>query len=166
MHIRPTRPEDFAQLLAIYEHARAFMAETGNPLQWGPTHWPPEDLLREDIEVGRSFVCVDDADTVLGTFCYIFGEDIDQTYAVIENGAWSSDAAYGVVHRLAAAGGTKGVGSFCLNWAVDRSGYLRVDTHPDNRVMQNLLTKLGFAKTGIIHVVEDNYPRYAYDKVK
>ena len=31
-------------------------------------------------------------------------------------------------------------------------------------VMQNLLQKLGFEKRDIIHVVEDNYPRFAYEK--
>ena len=30
--------------------------------------------------------------------------------------------------------------------------------------MQNILAKLGFVKCGIIHVVEDNFPRYAYEK--
>ena len=29
--------------------------------------------------------------------------------------------------------------------------------------MQNLLTKLGFEKREIIHVAEDDYPRYAYE---
>ena len=39
-----------------------------------------------------------------------------------------------------------------------------MDTHADNIVMQNLLTKLGFEKRGVIHVVEDDYPRFAYEK--
>ena len=42
----------------IYARARAFMAQTGNPNQWGPTGWPPAALLREDIEAGCSYVCV------------------------------------------------------------------------------------------------------------
>lgn len=33
-------------------------------------------------------------------------------------------------------------------------------------VMQNLLTKLGFEKRGIIHVIEDDDPRYAYEKIR
>lgn len=31
---------------------RRFMAEHGNPRQWGPTRWPPEGLIRDDIEQG------------------------------------------------------------------------------------------------------------------
>lgn len=165
MIIRNTQPADLDRVMAIYAHARAFMAETGNPNQWGPTCWPPEALVREDIAAGRGYVCLNDEGLIVGAFCYIYGKDVDPTYDVIEEGSWSSDAAYGAVHRIAAEG-AKGVGSFCLNWALARSGYLRVDTHPDNRVMQNLLTKLGFEKRGIIHVVEDDYPRYAYDRVK
>lgn len=162
VQIRHTRLEDLDKIMKIYEYARAFMAETGNPNQWGPTNWPPEEVIREDISLDRSYVCVDEEDQVVGTFCYIYGQDIDETYRVIEDGAWAMDAAYGVVHRMA-SDGTKGVGSFCLNWAFEQSGYLRIDTHPDNKVMQGLLAKLGFTKRGIIHVVEDNYPRYAYD---
>jgi hypothetical protein len=32
-------------------------------------------------------------------------------------------------------------------------------------VMQNLLKKLGFIRCGIIYVIEDDYPRYAFEKV-
>jgi hypothetical protein len=31
--------------------------------------------------------------------------------------------------------------------------------------MQNLLSKLGFTRCGIIYVEEDEYPRYAYEKI-
>jgi len=41
-----------------------------------------------------------------------------------------------------------------------------MDTHPDNTVMQHLLTKLGFQRTGIVHVPEDDDSRYAYKLVQ
>lgn len=72
---------------------------------------------------------------------------------------------YGVIHRLAGDGSVKGTGAFCIQWALDRCGHMRIDTHPDNRTMQGLLEKLGFERRGIIHVTEDEYPRYAYEKV-
>ncbi|MBQ0010850.1 MAG: GNAT family N-acetyltransferase [Ruminococcus sp.] len=162
MEIRKTRPEDLPRLLAIYERARAFMAQTGNPDQWGSRHWPPEELLREDIAASRSFVCEKDG-AVVGTFCYLFGDRIDETYHVID-GAWSADEAYGVVHRIA-SDGTKGVGTFCLGWALEQNGYLRIDTHEDNQVMRNLLAKLGFRYCGVIRL-PDGDPRLAYDKKK
>lgn len=84
---------------------------------------------------------------------------------MIEDGEWIGDADYGVIHRIASDGSVKGVGTFCINWAFEQCGHLRIDTHTDNKVMQNLLRKLGFTQCGIIHVVEDNYPRFAYEKV-
>lgn len=34
-----------------------------------------------------------------------------------------------------------------------------------NGPMNNLLNKLGFQYTGIVHVIEDEYPRKAYEKI-
>ena len=63
MKIRKARECDLEQIMAIYAHARGFMAQTGNPNQWGPTNWPPAELVQNDIACGKSYVCVlDDAD--------------------------------------------------------------------------------------------------------
>ena len=163
MEIRHTTEQDFERVMEIYAYARTFMEETGNPNQWGPTNWPPEDLIHEDIRVGKSFVCVENG-KVIGTFYLNFGEDIEPTYRVIEEGSWKDDSPFGVVHRIAGDGSVPGIGTFCLNWAFEQCGHLKIDTHTDNVVMQNLLKKLGFTYRGIIHVVEDNYPRFAYEK--
>ena len=150
----------------IYAYARSFMAEHGNPNQWGPTNWPPEALLRQDIRDGHSYVCLDEDGRVIGTFFFIFGEDIEPTYRVIEDGAWLGDGPYGAVHRVASDGSRPGIGAFCINWAYGQCGHLRIDTHGDNVVMHNLLKKLGFTHCGTIHVEEDNYPRLAYEKME
>lgn len=163
MRIRNTEIRDLDKVMEIYAYARRFMAETGNPNQWGPTNWPPEELIKEDIRTRKGYVCVDDDDNVIGSFYYDFGKDIEPTYENIEDGEWMDDSAYGVVHRVAGDGSQKGIGSFCVGWALDQCGHLRIDTHGDNVVMQKMLTKLGFEKRGIIYVVEDNYPRFAYE---
>ncbi len=118
-------------------------------------------MIHIDIKEDNSYVCVNDAGEIIGTFYYIEGKDIKPTYINIEDGAWIDDGVYGVVHRLASDGSEKGIGKFCIDWAFNQCSHLRVDTHPDNKVMQNLLTKLGFKKCGIIHVIQDNYPRCA-----
>ena len=100
---------------------------------------------------------------VVAVFFYIAGADIEPCYAGIEDGAWLDPSPYGVVHRIASDGSVKGAGSFCIRWAYEQCGHLRIDTHPDNKVMQGLLAKLGFRRCGIIHVVEDHDPRYAYE---
>ena len=164
MKIRNTEPADLERVMEIYAGARAFMAAHGNYRQWGPTHWPPEDLIREDIRQRKSYVCTCD-DRVVGVFYFDQGKDIEPTYREIQEGGWSDDSPYGVVHRMAGDGSVKGIGAFCLDWAYGQCGHLRVDTHPDNLVMQKLLEKTGFVRRGIIHVVEDNDPRYAYEKL-
>ena len=164
MMVRRSAEEDFPRIMEIYAHARRFMAEHGNPNQWGPTNWPPEDLIHLDIADGSSYVCISD-NRIVGTFFFTQGEDIEQTYQLIEGGEWKGGSAYGVVHRLAGDGSEKGIGKFCIDWAFARCGYLRMDTHGDNYVMQSLLKKCGFTFCGTIHVTEDNYPRLAYEKI-
>lgn len=165
MLIRKTVESDFDRVMEIYAHAREFMAETGNPNQWGPTNWPPEALVHQDIATGRGYVCEHEG-RVVGAFFFDCGEDIEPTYRAIEDGSWADDGPYGVVHRIASDGSVRGVGAFCIGWAFDQCGHLRIDTHGDNVVMQRLLAKLGFERRGIIHVVEDDYPRFAYEKTR
>lgn len=164
MKIRKTTEADFTRVMEIYARARQFMAEHGNPNQWGPTCWPPEALIHQDIQDGKGYVCLDGDGCVIASFFYDYGADIEPTYRKIENGSWRDGSPYGVVHRIAADGSQKGIGAFCINWAFDRCGHLRIDTHGDNIVMQGLLRKLGFEKCGIIHVLEDPYERFAYEK--
>ena len=157
MIIRHTTQADFTRVMDIYAVARSFMAHHGNPNQWGLTNWPPASLIKEDIQAQKSYVC-EEKGRVVGVFYYEYGADVEPTYSVIEEGSWQNNAPYGVVHRIASDGSIKGVGAFCINWAFEQCGHLRIDTHSDNTVMQNLLLKLGFEKRGIIYVREDNSP--------
>lgn len=162
--IRKAGLEDLDRIMEIYAYARSFMADHGNPNQWGPTSWPPEDLIKDDISKGDSYVCVHDG-KIVGVFYYTHGYRIEPTYDVIEDGSWIGGEDYGVVHRIASSGDVKGVGSYCVNWAYEQCGHLRMDTHGDNRVMQSMLEKLGFVHCGTIYVEEDEYPRLAYEKI-
>ena len=164
MQIRKATENDFERIMEIYAIARAFMAEHGNPNQWGPTNWPPEQLIHNDIERGKCHVCECDG-RILGVFYYDYGPDIEPTYTYIEDGTWLDDSPYGIVHRIASDGSVKGVGSTCIEWAYQQCGHLRIDTHGDNAVMQRLLEKLGFKHCGTIYVEEDDYPRLAFERV-
>lgn len=164
MHIRPTRPEELDEVMAIYAHARRFMAAHGNPNQWGPTCWPPRELIAADIAAGKSHVCINDDGRIAAVFFYDYGPQVEPTYNEIEGGSWLSSEPYGVVHRIASAGITPGAGRACLSWALEQSPHLRIDTHADNHVLQSLLAKMGFAQRGIIYVYEDRDPRLAYER--
>lgn len=165
MKIRKSTENDLKRMMQIYAYARDYMAKHGNPNQWGPTNWPPKSLIQDDIMNGKSYVCVNDEETVIGTFFFDKGENIESTYRTIEDGTWMSDGPYGVVHRIAADGSEKGIGAFCLEWAYNQCGHMRIDTHGDNRTMQNLLRKLGYIHCGTVFVEEDEYPRLAYEKI-
>ena len=159
MEIRKTKIEELDQVMAIYARARKFMAETGNPNQWG-TLKPPREQIETDIKQGKSYVCVDKGE-LAATFFY--SDEVYPTYIKIYEGACVNDAPYGVVHRIASAGTVKGAGSFCLNWAFAQCGNLKIDTHHDNVVMQNTLKKNGFVYCGIIYL-ENGEARMAYQK--
>lgn len=161
MEIRKTKPQELDAVMEIYARARAFMASTGNPSQWGQEK-PYRAWIEEDIRNGNSYVCVENGE-LAATFFYREGEDT--TYTEIYEGAWVNDRPYGVVHRIASAGTVKGAGSFCLNWAFEQCGNLKIDTHQDNIVMQHTLKKNGFVYCGIIYL-EDGDMRIAFQKEK
>ena len=163
MVIRKSAEHDLERIMEIYAVARRFMVEHGNPNQWSSNNWPPQELISQDITRGNSYVCIDDG-RVVGTFFFAFGKEIEPAYAVITDGKWLDDSPYGVVHRIASDGTVRGVGSFCINWAFEKCGHLRIDTHGDNKVMQGLVKKLGFIHCGTIHVEQDDEPRLAYEK--
>jgi GNAT superfamily N-acetyltransferase len=163
MQCRLAKMSDIEFIMKIYVRARAFMAENGNPHQWGDNDWPPQELIESDIAKSQCYVC-EQAGKIVGVFVYIFGVDCESDYLTITDGKWFDDSAYGVIHRLATDEITRGVGSFCINWCYEKAGHLRIDTHADNKPMQGLIRKQNFAYCGIIHVENDNYPRLAYEK--
>lgn len=147
------------RILEIYEKARVFMAESGNPDQWG-TGYPPEEMIRQDIRNGKSYVNLE-GDHIRAVF--YFAVEADPTYSYIE-GAWLNDAPYGVIHRIAVDGSGRGVAAECFAFAAQHCENLRIDTHEKNIPMQRCLAKNGFIRCGTIYL-EDGDPRIAYQKV-
>lgn len=157
--VRAATAADLPALDAIYRVARAFMAASGNPHQWGTTR-PTRAQLEEDIARNRLWlVCRDGAPH--GAFALVPGAD--PTYGVIE-GAWKSGAPYATIHRLASDGRCHGVFGAVMAFAAARQPHLRIDTHADNRLMQKLIPRAGFGYCGIIHL-EDGSPRLAYERL-
>ncbi len=147
------------RILEIYEKARAFMAESGNPDQWG-TGYPPEEMIRQDIRDGKSYVNLE-GDHIRAVF--YFAVEADPTYGYIE-GSWLNDAPYGVIHRIAVDDSGRGVAAECFAFAAQHCENIRIDTHEKNIPMQRCLTKNGFTRCGTIYL-EDGDPRIAYQKV-
>ena len=159
MLIRNAVMEDMPEVLALFANARKFMAENGNPGQWWGGY-PKRELLEEDITLERLYVC--EEGKIHAAFVLALGDD--PTYAVIE-GAWKNDAPYGTLHRIASSGEKRGMADVIVDWAFQKCGNLRGDTHELNIPMQKAFERNGFERCGIIWV-DDGTPRIAYQKVK
>jgi len=159
MIIRPTTSQDLPDIMSIYDYAKVFMAKHGNPHQWSSSY-PSLALILEDMERKNSYVCEVESE-VVAIFYYAF--EVEKNYNTITDGSWLNTAPYGVIHRIASNGLVSGVGSFCLDWALNQCGNLKLDTHRDNTIMRNLLRKNAFTYCGIIYL-EDGDERLAYQK--
>ena len=161
MIIRKATINDFKVILKIYENARSFMTEAGNPNQWGKTN-PPIERTEQDLKENNLYV-VEDHNDILAVFYYNFADD--PTYEVIYDGNWLNALPYGVIHRIAVSDKArgKGISGICFDFAYNQCKNLKIDTHKDNIPMQRALAKHGFIKCGIIHLANGD-ERIAFQK--
>ena len=155
--VRNAVQSDLPRIEEIYAYAREFMAKTGNPNQWGKTN-PPHEWLVDDIEKELLHV-IEDEVGIHGVFYFYIGED--PTYGVIEDGAWRSNETYGTIHRIA-SDGSGGILRTAVEFCKKEISHIRIDTHHDNVIMQKAVAKLGFERSGIIHLANGS-PRIAYE---
>lgn len=154
--IRNAAPGDLDRILSIYETAKKYMRDNGNPNQWN-SGYPERELLERDIEKGQLYV-IEDGQGIRGVFAFVLGDD--PTYAYIEDGAWPNDSPYGTIHRLA-GDGRGGIFKECLQFCKEKAAQIRADTHQDNHMMRHLLEQYGFSRCGRIYL-KNGSPRIAY----
>lgn len=160
-YIRTAGAGEMDTLLEVYAAAKKFMEAHGNPHQWTGEDAVTREKLEALLEKGQLFVG-EAAGEIAFAFAYIQGQD--PTYRVITEGKWLNEDHYGTIHRLASRGTVKGVVRKVTDWALAQHPNLRIDTHHDNKVMQNALARAGFTRCGIIYL-ENGDPRIAYQKV-
>lgn len=158
--IRPARAEDLPALIPVYDAARRFMAEHGNPTQWAATGYPDRQDLEEDLARKQLYVFEENG-VLHGAFVLQFGDE--PNYREID-GAWLSEAPYGTIHRVASDGAVPGLFDACLAFCRERIAHLRIDTHENNAVMRHLIASRGFRPCGTIQV-EDGTSRLAFEWV-
>lgn len=143
---------DLRNIEDIYARARVFMAATGNPHQWG-NQFPLNSSVVEDIRIGRFNLVVDDDpetgdERILAQFALC--EGLDEVYAHID-GRWLDDTLpYVTIHRLASSGIVPKMAGACLQWAQAHYPNVRIDTHPDNVIMQKVIMRAGFTRCGLV----------------
>lgn len=145
--IRPAKPEDIPNLMAIFASARAFMKAAGNPNQWEDSY-PSQSLIESDIAYGNLYAVTADNE-IHGVFALIAG--IEPTYAKID-GAWLNSQPYATLHRIAGDGKAHGIFEAAVAFAKTSCGNVRIDTYKDNHVMRRLIEKHGFQYCGIINI--------------
>ena len=167
---RPAAEEDVDDLAAIAAQASEYLRQCGVD-QW-QDGFPDRETLLEDVAAGGCWLFTHDG-AAAGMICLYTRPEPD--YDVID-GAWRTDGtAYATIHRAAVKAAYRGRGlademfQLCEDLALGRGyGSVRVDTHPDNRVMRRLLERRGYALCGRITLArstESDRRRLGYEKV-
>ncbi len=160
MIIRPATEADIDAANEIYDSAREFMRESGNPSQWNSTYPGIADIT-DGIADGTSYVCEDEGE-IVATFYFKIGDD--PTYMEID-GEWANEEPYAVIHRIAVKHRGRGIADFCFAECFKLFGNLKIDTHKNNIPMQKCLARCGFRYCGIIKTWNGE-PRRAYQRIK
>ncbi len=168
MIFRKATFDDIDRITEIIIHASRRLHEAGID-QW-QRGYPNRQSIENDInsEVGM-VLCL--GDEILAYGAVIFTGE--RAYDDITNGHWlttcDSDApTYAVIHRLCVSEIFVGMGfakqfmQAAETMAQEKAASIRIDTHPDNKIMQRLVSSLGYSYCGDV-VIESC--RLAYEKL-
>ncbi|NFT97850.1 GNAT family N-acetyltransferase [Clostridium botulinum] len=166
MEFKKSTEEDISNIMRIINEAQIYFREQ-KINQW-QNDYPNIDTIKEDIKNDYSYVFLMDKQ-IVATLALSF--DGEKTYDIIYDGKWISNNKYAVIHRMAVNNSHKGNGiaskifknreMICLEKGVHS---IKIDTHVENKAMQNLLKKNNFHYCGIIYL-EDNSKRIAFEKI-
>ena len=131
--IRKSTLADLPVILSLRDQAREIMRSYGNIYQW-PDGYPRDDMFLKDIELGASYVMLDEKGTIVGTFALLPSPEV--TYNVIFDGQWFNDEPYHVIHRIASTTDSHGVLDALLDYCESRVHNIRIDTHEANVIMR------------------------------
>lgn len=154
MNIRAAGIQDMGRILEIYEYAREYMKTHGNPNQWGDDR-PAKSVIADDIKAQRCYV-IEEGDHIFA--CFVFAIGFEKEYET----DFASTVEYGVIHRVASDKSKGGIVERIVDFAKKKVDVLRIDTHEDNKTMQNAIEKQKFKRLGIIHL-DDGSPRILYE---
>lgn len=168
MKFQKATMKDVDTIMQILSDARGRIGRLGiDQWQYG---YPTRDIIIEDVNLHRSFVVLDDDDSVCAVFAML--DDGEPTYDNIYEGKWIADGKpYVAIHRIAVSGDKlkRGIASVVMKWCEDHAkeiGYasVRIDTHVGNTPMRGMLEKNGYQYCGTIYLT-DGQSRCAYEKL-
>ena len=163
MIFRKATEQDITAIEQIIRAASARLGAAGID-QW-QRGYPNRSSIEKDVTEGVGMVLCE-GDTILVYGAVIFtGEP---AYNDLTGGEWLTQGEYACVHRLCTNEIFVGMGfskHFMLAaeaMASERVKSIRIDTHPDNKIMQGLICRLGYSYCGDV-VIESR--RLAYEKL-
>lgn len=163
-HFRKAEGKDFCRIMELIDEAKAFLRAQGVD-QW-QNGYPNEDAVQGDLAEGAGYV-METEKGVQGYACVSFSGE--PCYEALQ-GEWLSIQPYVVIHRMAISNDCKGKGAagaffgFAQSLCEERQIHsMKVDTDADNKMMQQVLKKLGFTYCGT--VCFDNSEKIAFEKL-
>ena len=168
MNLRISTLSDIPDIMEIISDAQSYLAKLGID-QW-QNGYPDEEQIRLDIFNNDSYVVINEKEEVMATT--VFTTKPESSYNEIE-GDWLTPikSTYGVIHRLAVKNDYRklGLAKFIFNKCEEKLRgmnvvCMRIDTHRENKGMQNLIKNLGYSYCGIIYL-EDGDERFAFEKL-
>ena len=163
MIFRKATIEDIDSVTAMIKAASARLGAAGID-QW-QRGYPNRESVERDVENGVGMVLCE-GDTIIAYGAVIFtGEP---AYNDLTGGKWLTEGDYAVVHRLCVNEIFVGMGfakrfmSAAEAMASESVKSMRIDTHPDNKIMQSLIDRMGYNYCGDV-VIESR--RLAYEKI-
>lgn len=170
--IRLAKLSDLDEVINIIEATRPLLLKQGSK-QWNTSdNYPNKSTFTNDINNNILYV-IDECNSIQAVFALT--TSAEENYNTLRNGEWINKTNnYAVIHRLAInpSSYNKGLASkiieFVKIYCFDNSiKSIKVDTHPKNSPMNNLLLKMNFLRCGEIFLsrtLEDNI-RIAYELV-
>lgn len=161
--IKKAKQKDLSEIIDVIENAHAFL-KSQEIDQWQTSAYPAPKNISADIEHGVGYVLKQDG-KIAGYGAAITG--CEPAYNQIQGKWLNQNQDYVTIHRLAISDQYRGkaLGQRFFRGVFDTFlaySDFRVDTHPDNQIMQHILTKLGFKACGIVMYESE---RAAFQKV-
>lgn len=171
-YLRQATNQDLPEIRKIITDAKAFLKKQGID-QW-QDGYPTDEDLETDVKFGITYVLIIDGKIAATAALH---QGLDVSYLQIHDGEWLNGVhgRYTAIHRIAMSADFRGqhLSEKMITGLITISSVLgykdvRIDTHPDNKGMQHVITTNGFTKRGTIYMEEKDHeasPRYAYQLI-
>ncbi|EGO8500347.1 TPA: GNAT family N-acetyltransferase [Enterococcus faecalis] len=159
---------DFNDIFKVLNRSKQKLMDSGSP-QWSDDDTPTEQSIHDALASKKIYVLKIN-NKIIGSA--ILTNDYEPAYENIKYGNWENlNKNYYSIHRFAIDPSKNGKGYAKLFFNLltiiakeEGASDIRVDTHPVNKAMQNVILSNGYGFRGVIHLPIKNGERYAYEK--